>query len=167
METIFQTPKPTLRHVPKRARASWAQALIRALAITVHENSIAAWAELDMLAKCTLCPPPRSGHAHDKAAAAFTMDRLDRWMAGERMSLWDSCPTPRMRRSDESAESKRRRAIALAREGYDGKACASLLSEPLLPANSSTYRRLKSLHPEAPTPQCPSTGELALAPKVD
>ena len=79
----------TLRHIPAAARFLWGQALIRAVAATVHYNDLEAWTELLMLPQCVLRAPRRAGRRHRRAAAAYTLDRLRRWTEGERRSLWE------------------------------------------------------------------------------
>ena len=124
--------------------------------------------ELDMLAKTVLCPPPRARRKHERAVAAFTIDRVDRWKAGERLSFWEAAPTLRSKQSErDDEESKRHQAVQLAREGLDGKACAALRNEQLLPANTKIYRLLKALHPESAAPMYPPATGLANAPQVD
>ena len=90
LQAIQSARTPTLRHVPAAARHTWCQTLTRALAAVAHRNDEQAWRKLLMLPKCILCAPLRSGRKHKRAVAAFTLDRLQRWQDGERMSLWDS-----------------------------------------------------------------------------
>ena len=77
----------TLRHVPTAARFLWGRALAQALSAAVHHNDAKAWTELLMLPQCVLGAPPRGGRRHRRAAAAYTVDRLQRWAEGERQSL--------------------------------------------------------------------------------
>ena len=163
---VHSRKTPTYQHVPKQCRGKWAQTLVRCLALVVHTNSAAAWTELEMLPKSVLCSPPRRGKAHAKAAAAFTLDRLARWEAGERLSLWGDLPTTKLGKVDNSMEARHRRAEALAREGLDSKACAALTGEPLVEATRDNHRLLTQLHPEEPPPNCPPLAELALAPRL-
>ena len=117
----------TLRHVPATARSLWGRALSHALASIAHYNDERAWREFLMLPQCVLCSPPRGGRKHHKATAAYTKDRLQRWLEGDRRGLWEDRHrppggTPRTR----SVEQKRELATALAREGFDRKACNAL-----------------------------------------
>lgn len=55
-----------------------------------------------------------------------------------------------------TAAERRDFALGLAREGFDGKACAALLAEGLCPATPETVAELRALHPAQPTPTpCP------------
>ena len=65
-----------------------------------------------------------------------------------------------------SDKARQRRAEALAREGLDGKACAALRSEPLLPHTAENFRAAQRLHPSAPAPVCPALNDLPLAPRI-
>ena len=102
----------TLRHVPVAARYLWGRVLSQALAAAVHHNDLKAWTELLMLPQCVLEAPPRGGCRHRRAAAAYTVDRLQRRAAGERRSLWDDrTPPPALPTRALDAEQKRSLAI--------------------------------------------------------
>ena len=60
---VLAAEVPTVRHVPKVARAAWAQCLARAIASTGARNTPAAWLELLMLPKAVLVAPLRGGLA--------------------------------------------------------------------------------------------------------
>ena len=142
-----------LKHVPKSCRHAWAQTLTRSVAKACAHNTVEAWTELIMLPKTVLLAPPRGGKKHRQTAAAFTADRLCRWEAGERGSLWDNLPTPTSRtRSKPSDEQKAKLAVALCREGFDRKACAALVAADVCEENLETAQLLKTLHPEAAPP---------------
>ena len=91
LEGVHANKTATLKHVPKFVRDTWVVALACSLALAVHENSEAAWTELAMLPKRVLCPPPRAGKAHAKAAATFAHDRLARQLPGEDFSIGRTC----------------------------------------------------------------------------
>jgi hypothetical protein len=155
----------TLKHIPQASRGLWAQALTRCLAAVAVYNTVEAWTALEMLPKATLGPPPRGGRQHARAAAAHTTDRLNRWLEGDRVSLWDEVVAiPSAPGSKPCTEASRlRRADALAREGFDRKACAALLSTGVCPENAATARLLRQLHPLAPEPQCLPNESLPMA----
>ena len=167
MEAIQAARTATLRHVPAAARHAWNQVLTRALAAVAHRNDAEAWRELLMLPKCVLCAPGRRGRKHNKVVAAFVLDRLQRWQQGERQSLWESRPPCRAGRSGPLTPAERRDiATSWAREGFDRKACAALLSKGLCPQSEETARALAALHPSCPAPTVQAIFELPLPPGV-
>ena len=104
-----------------------------------------------MLPQCVLCPPSRGGRKHHKAAAAYTKDRLQRWLEGDYKALWhDRHQPPRRGGRNQSSDQKRELAIALAREGFDRKACNALVSEGLCSETPETAEALRTLHPAQP-----------------
>ena len=120
-----------------------------------------------MLPQCVLDPPRRSGRRHAKAAAAYTLDRLKRWEEGERVALWETRQQPlRSGRRAPTAEERRDMATNLAREGFDGKACAALLATGLLPETAETVAALRRLHPQRPPPSMPAMHDLPPAPEI-
>ena len=67
--------------------------------------------------------------------------------------LWQSRPPPSTRTCTRpSVEQRRELAIALAREGFDRKACTALLSRGLCPPTAATIDALKALHPTSRPP---------------
>ena len=147
-----------LHHVPRASRTLWAQALTRSLAAINAYNSEDAWLELLMLPKTVLLAPPRGGRKNAKAAAAFTSDRLTRWLEGHRMTLWSDVEesVTNGKPSDGSQEQRNlRRAAALAAEGFDRKACGALLSKGTCEESVETVGKLRELHPTAAQPTCP------------
>ena len=159
---------PTLRHVPAKARHAWAQALTRACAAVADYNDERAWVHLLMLPQAVLCAPPRGGRKHSRAAAAFTLERLQRWHDGERASLWATRPQPpRQTRPKLSEEQRQQFAINLAREGFDRKACTALMSQGLCEHSPATVAALQDLHPNSAAPTVPVLDDLPLAPLLD
>ena len=146
----------TLRHVPAAAAGEY--------------NDERAWREFLMLPQCVLGAPPRGGRKHRRAMAAYTVDRLQRWVEGERAALWHDRHVPqRGRRQAPTPAQRRDHAVALAREGFERKACAALLSEGLCPEDASTAAALRALHPVQPNPQVQSAAmpaALELAPDL-
>ena len=166
-EAIQAARTPTLRHVPAKARHLWSQLLSQALATVAHNNDEAAWRELVMLPQCVLCVPNRGGKKHARAAAAFVLDRMQRWQEGDRMSLWETRPKHRRRGSaTPTPEERRDMATAWGKEGYDKKACAALMSQGLCPDNAETAKALEALHPRGSRPATRPLQELPLAPEV-
>lgn len=109
-----------------------------------------------MLPQIVLCAPLRGGRKHQRAAAAFTLDRLQRWQEGERATLWASRPPSSQRpRRELRADERRDMAVRLAREGLDRKACSALLSKGLCAEDAATVRALQHLHPSQPAPAVP------------
>ncbi|CAL1165087.1 unnamed protein product [Cladocopium goreaui] len=139
LSAIQAAKTATIRHVPSAARHAWAQVVTRALAAAAHRNDDKVWRELCMLPKCVLCAPHRGGRQHRKATAAYTLDRLHRWQA---------------------------LAIGLAREGFDRKACAALLSKGLCPPTAATAEAFRALHPQQPPPTAVGMNDLPVAPEI-
>jgi hypothetical protein len=139
----------------------------RCLASVVHDNDATAWQELLILPKTVLDAPRRGGRQHQKAVASYTLDRLQRWQAGERQSLWDTRgKVSGPRRYDLSVTQRQEMAINLAREGHDRKACLALLSTGLCPDTPATVQALRGLHPAHPQPSARPMHDLPLAPEV-
>ena len=148
----------TLKYVPAKAKTAWAKALVRSLAFAVHCNTVAAWTEFAMLPACTLCPPPLHGRSSSADTAAFTLDRLSRWEAGERMSLWSDRVAPRSastRAEQDDEHRKFLRAEVLCREGLVGKACAALVSDGICAPSNKSLADIVALHPSAALPDLP------------
>ena len=155
MEKIFPRKVPVWRHIPKQLRALWAQCLARSAASAAHSNGDASWSELSMLAKCTLCAPTRGGKKHKNQRIAFTRSRLQRWLAGERSSLWNDIPTYHnnaRQRAPTSKQSQHHRCIELCREGAQAKSCNALVSDPPLQQTPDVTQQLRSKHPLAARP---------------
>ena len=112
--------------------------------------------------------PPRGGRKHVKASAAYTLDHLHRWQQGDRCTLWESRGhhARRGQGKQPTLEEKRALATALAREGFDKKACNALLSQGLCPQTPATTQALQSLHPAQAPPRVPQPAALPLAPEL-
>ena len=151
---IMEADIPTQRHVPKAARAAWAQCLARALCEAASENTSAAWTRLLLLPKAVLCPPPRGGTARRDHTAQFTLRRCRRWLAGERAGLWQApARRERWREADgpEAAQAHRhRRCCALAGEEELSRACSALVEPEALVIDDEVVAKLRRKHPQAP-----------------
>ena len=156
LDGIMACDVSTARHVPHVARAAWAQCLARALAAAACSNTMTAWQELLMLPKAVLVAPSRAGARHQRQAALATLRRCQRWLAGERMELWEDLRVrpdraPRLDSAKQTA-AQQSRCCALAAEGELSRACAALVDPPPLPASSATLEQLVAQHPQAPAP---------------
>ena len=92
LSSIHDRFVPTIKNVPSKLHRLWAQCLARSLAQAVWSNNTTSWTELQMLPKCTLCRPTRGGSSHKSLKLAWTRNRLQRWLAGERAQLWSDIP---------------------------------------------------------------------------
>ena len=64
LSTVHTQYVRTIRNIPMSCRSKWALCFTRAVAQAVWLNNEVAWTELQMLANCTLCSPPRGGKSH-------------------------------------------------------------------------------------------------------
>ena len=121
-----------------------------------------------MLPKTILCL--RHGLAKaNEATAAFTLDRLARWEAGERASLWSDISAASTRsksRGTDTYDQKQMRSEPFACEGLDGKACSALLSKGLVTPTAEAARKMRALHPAGALPPCAAADSLALPPQL-
>ena len=145
---------PTIRNIPMGLRRLWAQCLNRAIAQTVWSNNEAAWTELQMLPKCTLCSPIRGGKSHASQRVTWTRNRLHRWLAGERADLWNDLPQykwPRSKNLSVEAAKKQRqdRCISLTGEGGFSNACKALVNPPPLSHSVEVSNQMLDKHPTA------------------
>ncbi|CAE7231929.1 unnamed protein product [Symbiodinium natans] len=158
---VLAAEVPTVRHVPKVARAAWAQCLARAIASTVARNTPAAWLELLMLPKAVLVAPLRGGARHRAQLGQATKRRCLRWLDGERVELWEECVSEPRQRSGPtrlSLEARHSRCRRLAAEGDLARACDALLQEPPLPRDAATLAALQAKHPQSPLPDLAALG---------
>ena len=92
LSDIHEKFVPVLKNIPPKARRLWSQCLTKSIAQALWTNSVASWTELQMLPKRVLCRPSRGGGSHASKKLAWTMDRLQRWLSGERAELWHDLP---------------------------------------------------------------------------
>ena len=114
-----------------------------------------------MLPKAVLAAPLRGGGRHHKQAALSTLRRCQRWLAGERMELWDELVQPRPARARADGvelAAQHTRCCALAAEGELSRACAALTEPPPLPPSRATLEALAAQHPQAAPPDVAQLG---------
>ena len=127
----------TIRHIPQKARPSFARVLSDTLRSKCISNSGEAWLKLFMLPKCVLRASHRGGRRHK----SHSIEELCRqWSDGHLASLWQYAsdhakksnskhPKEQTKESDKKAQS----AVYKAREGLLEKACKVLTSSGIAP----------------------------------
>ena len=145
-----------------------------ALAATHSRNTVQAWVELLMLARCTLVAPSRGGARHSQQAALATKRRCQRWLDGERVELWEELAEQRPQRSataggERSLAARQSRCCSLAAEGELARACAALTEPAPVPASLEALAELRDKHPAAAAPDLAALGPArpALVPEFD
>ena len=88
-----------------------------------------------MLPKCVLSRPGNSTQANQHATAAYTLDRLARWEADERLTLWEEAHLSRGSSKPMNANQREARATMLCKEQMDAKACAVLTAPDMAEVN--------------------------------
>ena len=153
---------PTIKNIRLGLRRLWAQCLVKTLAQAVWTNSEADWTALQMLPKCTLCRQVRGGKSHRSQRMEWTRGRLQRWLAGERASLWHDLPLYRRPQTKDSARAQQhQRCIALTSEGGYSNACKALTSPPPCGQTAEAAAQLREKHPPSSRPIDLSTYENA------
>ena len=161
LDSIMELDVPTLRHVPHVARSAWAQCLARAASTAAVSNTVPAWQELLMLPKAVLVAPTRGGARHHQQAALATLRRCQRWLAGERMDLWEELrarPMATRSTADSTTATQHSRCCALAAEGELSRACADLTEPARLPPSQATFEQLSAHHPQSAMPDVSRLG---------
>jgi len=167
--------------VPASLRQQWNRALHLSLSEAALYNvpdpdagtaegrrCLRAWSELLMLAKATLCSPPRAGEKRKRQALQYTRNRLEAWLRGsrERLELWRTLPTQNRgdrRRTDPASDvARERRASKLAADGRLGEAFKALSSPTPLPPDADRLERMRAKHPKPLRP--PGAGRHGPAP---
>ena len=99
--------------------------------------------------------------SHHQQAALATLRRCQRWLAGERMDLWEELRArPRATRStaDSTTATQHSRCCALAAEGELSRACAALTEPAPLPPSQATFEQLSAHHPQSAMPDVSRLG---------
>ena len=110
-----------------------------------------------MLPKCTLSCPSCGSKSHISKKLAWTRDRLQRWLAGERANLWCDLPQYKVpcskKLSVKAALNLRQdRCIKLTGEGGFSIASNVLVSQPPLELKAEIRAKLQEKHPPATNP---------------
>ena len=89
LDSILSVNIPTLRHVPKSVRASWA-GLVRDVFSSIFSDpsDLDAWRKSFMLPRCILASPAHGGRTHWRDTQNLVKSRIRRWRAGEIAELW-------------------------------------------------------------------------------
>jgi hypothetical protein len=163
LEEIMSLSRPTLKHIPFKARQIWGRVLQDAIHQATTNNSLESFTHLAMLAKCVLPSAKRAGrkHTHRKSIT----DLCKQWVAGKRLELWEEAvknsrkPTTSKAKikntKEETAKHNQMAAIAFAEEGLYGKACRVLSSKGLAPYSEETRLLLEEKHPKQAVPTIP------------
>ena len=137
-----------------------------------HHRARRVWTEWFMFAKTCLLVLP-GGKAKEKRNNNIVANRIARWAAGERMSLWeeglrmtkaDRPARPSRKRKnggdekllEQELERKREEVIDLARRGLPGKAVSHASSLGLAPDTAATERIMRSKFVAPPATQSAS-----------
>jgi hypothetical protein len=80
---------PTIKHIPKGARAEWSQLFVTTLNNFVDHPSRSSLLHLLMLPKCILGSFKRGGKRAKRAGPFIILHRIQRWHANQIVSLWE------------------------------------------------------------------------------
>ena len=84
ISAILLASIPTLQHVPKGARNSWARVLGDCIfSACEHPDDITSWTRLFMLPKCVLASPHSGHRLRWREILKLVKSRITRWQAGE------------------------------------------------------------------------------------
>ncbi len=154
---------PTLQHVPKGARDSWAFALSSCLRSVVRNpDEPSEWSRLFILAKCVLASPAAGQRLRWREIMKRVKSRLQRWADGDLVSLWSealedarSLARRQSRSSAPTSTSNSRRARRAAQDGRYSKAIQALTSDGLASPSPEILQEMRKKHPQAPPPSVP------------
>ena len=104
-----------------------------------------------MLAKCVLATPPRQGKMKKQQTSQLIRGRAQRWLNGERCSLWDELIVyhgyKRDKTKTDNAKFKINRCIELTRDGQFSKACKALVSQGIAEPSDVNMTAMREKHP--------------------
>ena len=166
LSAILQAHIPTLQHVPKGARDSWARALSVCFScIVANPSNLSQWSRLFMLPKCVLASPA-AGHClpwHE--ILQQVKSRLSRWFDGDLVTLWTEAfaggqsLSRCIGQSSPSNQRKHniRRAKRAVEDGLYSKAMKALTSDGLVAPSDEALQEMLSKHPQSAPPALPSS----------
>ena len=160
--SVVSTGVPTLQHVPKAIRNSWAGVVMEVLSqIDSRPTDITAWTKFFMMAKCVLASPSQRGYHQWRNTLNTVRDRIKRWRAGDITGLWTEVVSQDIKlrkhgRRKVTPESQHadviRRARQAVEQGCYRKAIQMLSSSGLAQANEEIREEMLVKHPQAPFP---------------
>ena len=150
-QTVASTRVGMKKGIPKGARKLWATCLLAALANVASYNDVRAWTDLLSLPTLVLCAEARGGRKHQRRIEANTKQKCQRWIEGERDSLWRQACKVKLNSglttADDSKARKHGRASELLQDNLMHKACSALSHEPPVHVNDLILEELRSKHP--------------------
>ena len=152
-DSVASKRGPSKRHIPKGARKLWATCLLSALAAVAAYNDVRAWTDLLCLPKLVLAADSRGGRKHQLRIEANTKQKCQRWLEGDRNSLWQQYQNQKINRGDVSTDvtesRKHGRVDELLQESLMQQACNALGKAPPVSISSDILAELQSKHPPA------------------
>lgn len=176
---IMSTSGNTCTYVPASCRRLWSGAVLRCISQIIafnvapdseataeqSERSLNAWKEFLVLPACILQAPARGGNKARKQFENLVLHRLERWAAGERISLWNPS-AKRAGKTEGSSTNAIRRCTDLVEDGLYGQACKALTSKGICNFTQNNYQILKGKHPHRPPIAHRSRRDLTCAPTL-
>ena len=144
--------------MPNAALRGFRDALTQSLLRACSDPSVSNVLDLLILPKLLLAPGTRGGVRHRRALPAIIADRVTRWKAGERSTLYAAITgkpqANRRKNKPVSSHTAQQVVLTAVKEGALSKA-AKLLIEPkgIAPLTLETQESLRQLHPSAAPPQ--------------
>ena len=162
----LQAHIPTLQHVLKSARDSWARALsVYFSCIMANPSDLSQWSRLFMLPKCVLASPAAGHHLPWREILKQVKSRLSRWFDGDLVTLWTEAfaggqsLSRRIGQSSPSNQQKHniRRAKRAVEDGQYSKAMKALTSDGLVAPSDEALQEMLNKHPQSAPPALPSS----------
>ena len=158
MREVSMVHIPTLTHIPKRVRGTYATAYGQVLRKVTETKSEEAFIMLGMFAK-VIVPAVKDRRTDTIRAARNIEGRIARWRNGDFQALWEEAQEMtgsdtkgrkrgrRKRQTRSQEEINADRAKKLARVGQLSRACQALSSTGMAEQSAETTATLRSKHP--------------------